>query len=168
MLLARGISIRHPVRRQVMILNVDGEQIGVDEERLADVLSWRLQGVDFQWWLNADVDISCRFSNQPYGCEVQTFYLDGLTVNQVSLLETALIGYLCENVEIQTLGLVIDRTGATAGICDWDEIIPDGRAGISCFPDVLVLPRERLSELKPQLAGRVIKTLPSGLVSVGE
>jgi hypothetical protein len=151
-----------------MILNIDGDQIEVDEKWLADMLSWRLPGVDFQWWIDGDVDIICRFSYQPCGCEVQTFYLDGLTSQQVSLLERTLVDYLRANIEIETLGLVVDRRGETVGICDWDEIVPDGRAGIPCFPDVLVLPEERFSEVASQAGGRVVKRLPGGLVSVGE
>jgi hypothetical protein len=166
--MARGLLLEHPSRRCALLLNTDGNQVEIESDQLAELLTWRLPAVDFQWWFTADVDVACQISNRPYGHETQTFYLDGLTLDQSELVESLLVDRIRHSGGVETLGLVVDRTGATAGSCDWDEILLGESGEIQDYPDLLVLPEMRFVDLGLAAAGRTIKHLEGGLVALGE
>ncbi|MFG2322904.1 hypothetical protein [Streptomyces sp. NPDC048568] len=154
-----GITIRNPSTGSATVINVDGDDVPVDIDALAGLLALRVPSVSVNWWISPNINVVSEFTHEPLGCEIQTFWLDGLDFTEIGVVEAA-ITHAMENVPTQTRALVGDIHGITdAG--DWDSFVLYEGSEIPGVVDSLILESE--------LAGRVISSsAPLRKESVGE
>ncbi|MFP8960854.1 hypothetical protein ACLIYP_09865 [Streptomyces nanhaiensis] len=140
-----GISIRHPNLGTGILLNADGDQVRMSVERIAELVGLAVACLNVEWWLTADVDVTCRFTYEPLGGECQTYYLDGLSADEVACVEEVILRQVSRQPEL-TDALIVDRSGASAEV-DWDEQVLGGPTELTVSPDLMILPHARIREI---------------------
>jgi hypothetical protein len=135
-----GVAIIHPETGVTTIVNVDGDDFAVDFERLAWVIGLRLPSVTVNWWISPDVNVVDTYSHEPLGCEVQTFWLDGLNTAEVQTLKSAVMSAISQ-VSTPTRALVCDVQGLTDAD-DWDSVALYAGTEIPGAVDSLLLGKE--------------------------
>ncbi|WP_159038900.1 hypothetical protein [Streptomyces sp. NRRL WC-3605] len=115
-----GVTIAHPDTGIVTVVNVDGDDVAVDFERLGWVIALRIPSVTVNWWISAETNVVSTYSHEPLGCEVQTFWLDGVDTSEVQTLMSAIMSTISQ-VPTPTRALVCDVQGLTDAD-DWDSV----------------------------------------------
>lgn len=135
---AVGVSLIHPVRKTAVLLDVDGNDVAVSAADIAELVDRRVgRAISLEWWFTADDDLTCTYLFVPGGREVQTYYLDGLSTNEVTLVCQLIRDLFWEDREISEW-LVLDITGRSADF-DWDEYLLYGVGTPPISPDLLVM-----------------------------
>jgi hypothetical protein len=116
-----GVTLTHPGIGAPTVINVDGDDVAVDLEMLKWVVELRIPSLTVNWWTSPDANVVGTYSHEPLGCEVQTFWLDGLNIAEMEILESAVMSAI-SRVPTPTRALVCDVQGATDAD-DWDSVI---------------------------------------------
>jgi len=121
-----------------------GEQMPVARQELIE--SARLVAsdeVNFQLWLNADIDVFTRIRRGKSGSAVLEFGLDGLTVAERERAIGAVARVLRDDLD-HCVGFIVDRRGVTEEE-DWDAVVWR-RAPLTCgWPDSLGVRSENVA-----------------------
>ncbi|MGW6241482.1 hypothetical protein ACWGBX_31670 [Streptomyces sp. NPDC055037] len=117
----RGVTLAHPGTGTATVINVDGDDAPVTFETLAWLIGLRLSSVTVNWWISADTNLVGNYSHEPLGCEIQTFWLDGLNLEDVEVVKSAVMSAI-DHVSTPTRALVCDVQGVTDSD-DWDSAI---------------------------------------------
>lgn len=121
-----GITVKNPATGVVAAVNVDGDDVPVTCDELEWLLGLRLSPVTMNWWLSSDTNLVAEYSYEPLGCEIQTFWLDGLSGKEVDAVTRAVLS------PTPTRALVFDFDEATEPD-DWDSLALYGGGGDSGF-----------------------------------
>ncbi|MGW5609458.1 hypothetical protein ACWEWI_25805 [Streptomyces sp. NPDC003753] len=135
-----GITLAHPGTGAATVINVDGDDIPIDFEALDLIIGLRLPSVSINWWISADTNVVSSYSQEPLGCEIQTFWVDGLTVEEARAFNSAVMATM-SRVPTPTRALVCDHQGITDAD-DWDSAILYGGVEIPGVVDPLLLSPE--------------------------
>ncbi|MFC8074297.1 hypothetical protein ACFUN8_01990 [Streptomyces sp. NPDC057307] len=154
-----GISLTHPSVGSAILLDVDGGQVAMPTDRVAELVGFAIGALNVEWWFSSDVDLTCHFTYEPFGWEKQTYYLDGLTSPEVRRVETALFKRVLANPS-DTAALIVDETGNTAEF-DWDEVIRGDSSSLDAAPQALILD----ASIVDRLHGHSEKTTQSDIGS---
>ncbi|MFI5704872.1 hypothetical protein ACIA78_33135 [Streptomyces xanthochromogenes] len=130
------MALVHPVRGQAVVLDIEGEQVLMRQEELDRLLGLRIASLTMEWWLTADTNVIDEYAYQPFGCEIQTLWLDGLHTDEARRVESAVIAATTQ-LPIPTHAVVIDRRG-TSDPDDWDSLMLYDQAQVPRFPDVVI------------------------------
>ncbi|MGW2818943.1 hypothetical protein [Streptomyces sp. NPDC001415] len=150
---AHGMALVHPVRGQATVIDIEGEDVPMSQEELGRLLSLRFSSVSMNWWLSADTNVIDRYTYEPFGCEIQTLWLDGLYTEEMQLVESAVIAATTQ-LPIPTHAVVIDRRG-TSDPDDWDSLMLHDGTKVPRFPDSVIAQEpitEKLMRAAPGLA----------------
>ncbi|MFD9410178.1 hypothetical protein ACFWBN_24645 [Streptomyces sp. NPDC059989] len=131
--------------RSAILLNVDGDQVALPPERVAELVGFAIGTLNVEWWFSDSVDLTCCFSYEPFGWEKQTYYLDGLTLQEVREVERALFEQMLAS-PADVIALIVDETGKTAEF-DWDSLIRGDSLRVDVMPEALVLDSSILSRV---------------------
>ncbi|MEV7480841.1 hypothetical protein [Streptomyces halstedii] len=116
-----GVTLTHPDSGVISVINVDGDDVGVEFETLEMIVGVRLPSVTTNWWVSSSSNVVGEFSHEPLGCEIQTFWLDGLTHAEVESFSVAVMAVMGAVAPL-TRALVCDYRGITDAD-DWDSPI---------------------------------------------
>ncbi|MFC9391433.1 hypothetical protein [Streptomyces venezuelae] len=131
-----GIHLAHPVTGEATAVDVEGEDVPIGREELALLLGRRIASITVNWWLSADTNVLDSFGYEPLGCEVQTLWLDGLTVDEAHRVESAVTA-ATTRLPTPTRAVIVDRQGVTDPE-DWDSpVLYDGDE-LPRFPDAVM------------------------------
>ncbi|MFJ6662177.1 RHS repeat domain-containing protein [Streptomyces sp. NPDC091377] len=108
-----GVRISHPVTGSATVINVDGDDIPINAEKLAWLIGLRTSTITTNWWISSDINVVCEYSYEPLGCQIQTFWLDGLTLEESEIIKSAVLAAVNE-VSTPTRALIFDDQGITA------------------------------------------------------
>ncbi|MFJ4689675.1 hypothetical protein [Streptomyces sp. NPDC088789] len=108
-----GVRISHPVTGSATVINVDGDDIPINIEKLAWLIGLRTSTITTNWWISSDTNVVCEYSYEPLGCEIQTFWLDGLSLEESEIIKSAVLAAVNE-VSTPTRALIFDDQGVTA------------------------------------------------------
>ncbi|MDT0457263.1 hypothetical protein RM550_16195 [Streptomyces sp. DSM 41527] len=122
------------------MINVDGDDVPVDFEVLDLLIGLRLPSISINWWISADVNVVDSYAYEPLGCEVQTFWVDGLRLEEAQAFNAAVMSTV-SRVSTPTRALVCDYRGATDAD-DWDSVVLHGGVEIPGNVDLLLLSEE--------------------------
>ncbi|WP_148283078.1 MULTISPECIES: hypothetical protein [Kitasatospora] len=159
-----GLSLEHPALKTGILLNVDGEQVKMSPSCISELVGLAIASLDVQFWLAADIDVTCQFRYEPLGGEIQTYDLDGLTADQKRRVEDAIVQMALKGSG-QTIGVIVDWSGRSAE-SDWDgfflyDRIPGGPA-----PDRLLMRTTELANSPGLSEGGTVKDLDSGISEI--
>ncbi|MFH8985466.1 hypothetical protein [Streptomyces varsoviensis] len=143
-----GIQLRHPALGPVMVIDVEGNDVPVGQDELDRLLALRIASVNVNWWFSSDTHLIDNYSYEPLGCEIQTFWLDHLSVEEVEKVEAAVTSAAAE-IPTLTRALIIDRRG----ICepdDWNSLVLYDGQRVPGAPDRLIV--------QSQIASRILQT----------
>ncbi|MEU4209248.1 hypothetical protein AB0F13_04435 [Streptomyces sp. NPDC026206] len=152
-----GIQLRHPALGAVMAIDVEGNNVPLEREELDRLLGLRISSITMNWWFSENVNVVDEYSYEPLGCEIQTFWLDGLTGEEAQRVETALTE-AATRFPTPTRALVIDRRGISDPD-DWDSIILYEGQMVPEFPDRVIV--------QGQVASRFLQASPELLREEG-
>ncbi|MEV7691686.1 hypothetical protein [Streptomyces bungoensis] len=156
--------MKHPGTRQASLINVDGENVHIEVDALKCVLGLRLPSVTINWWVSNEHNVVSEYTHEPLGCEIQTFWLDGLTPSESIAFASAVEATLAR-IDVPTRGLVVDYREATDAD-DWNSAILYGTEKVPGKVDLLLLgpePAARILASSPSLSG---STREDGLTSI--
>ncbi|WP_433552928.1 hypothetical protein ACQP08_05875 [Micromonospora zamorensis] len=132
-----GILLTHPTKGAAVMLDVDGNDIEMSPERVAENVGLRIgASMTVEWWLSPDIDLTCTYEFHPLGREVQTFYLDGLTTEEKGTV-SSVVGRLFSSNAESSIALVVDYRGLTVEF-DWDDFALRGLGNLRAIPDLLI------------------------------
>jgi hypothetical protein len=137
---AAGIALENPSLQTAVILDADGEQVTTTAAELASLIERRFAtNLTFEWWFSADEDLTCAYTFEPGKREVQTYYLDGLSLDQVATTSNLIQELFWEQLDAADW-LVVDTIGHSADF-DWDNYLQyaDGDPSKASAPDLLIL-----------------------------
>ncbi|MFB8235657.1 hypothetical protein ACFC58_03815 [Kitasatospora purpeofusca] len=132
-----GIHLVQPGFDTAVLLDVEGEQVRLPAERVAELVGLSLGDLTVQWWFTADSDLVCGIVYSGYGWEKHTYFLDALTVREADTVAEVLLGEVRARPE-ETTALVVDRTGRTAEF-DWDAVVGGASTAVPLVPEALLL-----------------------------
>ncbi|MCT9094008.1 hypothetical protein N4G70_34895 [Streptomyces sp. ASQP_92] len=136
-----------------MLLDIEGEQVLVGQEELGRLLDLRIASLTMQWWLSADTDVCDEYVYEPFGCEIQMLWLDGLYPEEVRLVESAVIAAATQR-SVPTRAVVVDRRGISDPD-DWDSFMLYDEVAVPRFPESVIAQEsitEKLMRAVPGLA----------------
>jgi hypothetical protein len=152
---AAGISLVHPVKGDAVLLDVDGNDVGVSPADIAQLVDRRVgRSLSMEWWFTADIDLTCTYSFVPGGREVQTYYLDGLSPAEVTSV-CDLIGSLFWGESSASEWLVVDAIGRLADF-DWEDFLLYDAGSPSMTPDLMIV-RTSTNAAQIELLPRAIR-----------
>ncbi|HWU05442.1 MAG TPA: hypothetical protein VN520_03400 [Streptomyces sp.] len=138
-----GIALTHPVMGAAMVLNVEGDAVPMRQEELSRILGLRIAPLTINWWFSADINVTDAYTYEPLGCEIQTFFLDGLHSEEMEHVESAVIAASVA-LDVPTRAVIVDRRGVSDPD-DWDSLtLYDGEPAPR-FPDS-VCAQEQIAE----------------------
>ncbi|MEU9194480.1 hypothetical protein [Streptomyces hundungensis] len=140
---AHGMALVHPVSGQATVLDIEGEQVPIGQAELGRLLNLRIASLSMEWWLSADINVTDAYAYEPFGCEIQTLWLDGLYTDEARRVESAVIAATTQ-LPVPTHAVVIDRRGISDPD-DWDSLMLYDGANVPRFPDV-VIAQESIAE----------------------
>ncbi|NGO12935.1 hypothetical protein G5C60_36400 [Streptomyces sp. HC44] len=149
---AHGIGLVHPVKGAAMVIDVEGGQVLMSQEELGRLLSLRFASITMDWWFSADTNVIDGYEYQPFGCEIQTLWLDGLTLEEADTVEAAVVA-AATGLPTPTRAVIVDRRGA-GDPDDWDSaVLYDGERLPVIRDRVLVRDplAEKLLRMSPEL-----------------
>ncbi|MEU8586880.1 hypothetical protein AB0C59_07700 [Streptomyces sp. NPDC048664] len=151
-----GVTLEHPTTKVATVVNVDGDDVPVDFDVLDQLVGLRLPSISINWWITADVNVVDSYACEPLGCEVQTFWVDGLRLEQIKAFSSAVMSTV-SRVSTPTRALVCDYRGITDAD-DWDSVVLYGGVEIPGYVDLLLLgeePSQRILSNSTRLRGAV-------------
>lgn len=152
-----GFTLAHPRTGVATVVNVDGDDVPVGFEVLNLLIGLRAASISINWWKSADINVVGSYTHEPLGCEIQTFWVDGLTTEEARAFNSAVVSTM-SRVATPTRALVSDYRGITdAG--DWDSAILYGGVEIPGVVDSLLLgpePSRRILSNSTQLRGAAV------------
>jgi hypothetical protein len=160
----RSIAIEHPAFHVGIVLDMDGNDVQLSVADIARTVSGGVGPVNVEWWLSSDVDLTCCYSWPTVDCEVQTYYLDGLSSAQIDVAKSVLTD-CAESPEFGTLGYILDSRGRSADF-DWDGFVLDGDGRLVSLPDVMVFREEIFLEAHGIPDSFVVSAIGEGLMRV--
>ncbi|MFI6009583.1 hypothetical protein ACIBAG_12260 [Streptomyces sp. NPDC051243] len=140
---AHGIGLVHPVKDAAEVINIEGDDVLIHPEELGRLLGLRFASIAMNWWFSADTNVIDEYDYQPFGCEIQTLWLDGLTSEQADVVEAAVVA-AATGLPVPTRAVIVDRRGA-ADPEDWDSVVLYDGEKPPVMPD-RVLVRDPLAE----------------------
>jgi hypothetical protein len=143
-----GITFAHPETGAATVINVDGEDAPVSFEALAWLIGLRIPSVTVNWWISSDANLVSEYSHEPLGCEIQTFWLDGLNFEELEVVRSAVVTAIGQ-VSAPTRALVYDIQGVTDAD-DWDSVILYEGTELPGVVDSLLM--------GPKVADRILST----------
>ncbi|MEE1827874.1 hypothetical protein [Streptomyces sp. BE20] len=157
-----GVTLVHPGLGTAVLLDVEGDQVRLPADRVAELVGFALGPLTVEWWFDADTNVICSFAHEPFGWEKQTYHLDGLTPQEARTVEEVLLGEVRDHPG-ETVALVVDRTGRTVEF-DWDAVVRGDTAVLGAMPEALVLDPAAAGALHGLPSGAVRRELDPGLV----
>ncbi|QMU70626.1 hypothetical protein [Streptacidiphilus sp. P02-A3a] len=157
-----AIEIEHPVLRKAVLLNIDGDQVLVDPDEAVRLACMHLGSLNLEWWLSADVDLTCEFSAVPLECEIQTYYFSGLTNVQRAAVGRMLLEYV-DKCAAETVGYILDEDGRSEEF-DWNGLVLYGRGSDFSFPNTVVMPKESWAHLGGMLESASVREVGDKLL----
>ncbi|MFF7314166.1 hypothetical protein [Streptomyces sp. NPDC008137] len=140
---AHGIELVHPAKGAAVVIDIEGEHVLMRPEELGRLLDLRFASITMDWWFSADTNVIDEYAYQPFGCEIQTLWLDGLTLEEADTVEAAVVAAVT-GLPTPTRAAIVDRRGK-GDPDDWDSAVLSGGERLPTFPD-RVLAREPLTE----------------------
>jgi hypothetical protein len=137
---AAGIALNNPSTRTAVLLDADGDQVTTTAAELASLIDRRFATtLTFEWWFSADEDLTCAYTFEPGKREVQTFYLDGLSLAEMATTSNLIQELFGERPDVADW-LIIDTIGHSADF-DWDNYLQygDGDPSKAAPPDLIIL-----------------------------
>lgn len=137
---AAGIELNHPSMRTAVLLDADGDQVTTTAPELASLIDRRFATtLTFEWWFSANEDLTCAYTFEPGKREVQTYYLDGLSLDQMATTANLIQELFWERPEVADW-LIVDTVGHSADF-DWDNYLQygDGDPSKAAAPDLIIL-----------------------------
>lgn len=119
-----------------MVLDIEGNHIPVEQDWLDRFLGLRVSSINVNWWFSANVNMVDEYTYEPFGCEIQTIWLDGLTPEEMETVETALTEGT-STLPTSTRALIVDRRGISDPE-DWDALVLHEGERVPVFPDRVV------------------------------
>jgi hypothetical protein len=160
----RSIVIEHPAFHTGIVLDVDGNDVRSSVAEIARTVSRGVGPINVEWWLSSDVDLTCCYNWPAVDCEVQTYYLDGLSKAQVDTVKSVLTD-CSESPEFDTLGYILDTRGRSADF-NWDGFFLDGGRQLVALPDVMAFGEEILQGVNGIPDSFTVSTISDDLVRV--
>lgn len=139
-----GFSLEHPTLKTGILLNVDGDQHRLPTEKIGPLVTAALAHLNVEWWRDADTDLTCSFSYEPLGVEIQNYSLDGLTRDEARDAAEAILAEVRRN-PAETTALIIDYDGRTADLDPDTFVLYEGR--LRDLPDVIVAKQDLLDQV---------------------
>ncbi|MGA5899937.1 hypothetical protein [Streptomyces venetus] len=134
---AHGIGLVHPVSGAAVVLDVEGEHVLMPPDELGRLLGLRVASLTMDWWISQDVDVVDTYTYEPWGCEIQTLWVDGLTSEQADSVEAAVLA-AARGLPTPTRAVIVDRRGRSDPD-DWDAaVLHDGEVLPAVADRVLV------------------------------
>ncbi|GAA2593429.1 hypothetical protein GCM10010304_43800 [Streptomyces roseoviolaceus] len=118
---AHGMRLVHPVRGAAVVLDIEGEQVLMRPQELGRLLGLRIASITMEWWFSADINVIDAYAYEPLGCETQTLWLDGLTLQQADAVEAAVVA-AATGLPTPTRAVIVDRRGY-GDHDDWDSAV---------------------------------------------
>ncbi|MGR4855001.1 hypothetical protein [Streptomyces sp. LARHCF252] len=118
---AHGMRLVHPVRGAAVVLDIEGEQVLMRPQELGRLLGLRIASITMEWWFSADINVIDAYAYEPLGCETQTLWLDGLTLQQADAVEAAVVA-AATGLPTPTRAVIVDRRGY-GDPDDWDSAV---------------------------------------------
>ncbi|MET9819123.1 hypothetical protein ABZZ16_19435 [Streptomyces sp. NPDC006386] len=135
-----------------MVLDVEGEQVLMRPQELGRLLGLRIASITMEWWFSADINVIDAYAYEPLGCEIQTLWLDGLTLQQADAVEAAVVA-AATGLPTPTRAVIVDRRGY-GDPDDWDSaVLYDGERLPAIADRVLMRDplKEKLLRSSPEL-----------------
>ncbi|MFC4329514.1 hypothetical protein ACFPC0_17265 [Streptomyces andamanensis] len=132
-----GVTIANPATGAASVINVDGDDVPVELDLLSWAIGVRASSINVNWWLSPDVNVVGEYSHEPLGCEIQTFWLDGLNFDEMEVMKSAVMSTAVQ-VSTPTRALICDTHGITDAD-DWNSAILYGSAELPGIVDSLLL-----------------------------
>ncbi|MFE2988651.1 hypothetical protein [Streptomyces sp. NPDC059262] len=159
-----GVTVKNPGTGVVAAVNVDGDDVPVTCDELEWLLSLRLSPVTMNWWMSSDSNLAAEYSYESLGCEIQTFWLDGLSREEVDTVTRA-VENTASLSPTSTRALVFDFEEATEPD-DWDSLALYGEKAIPALVDSLLLGSDLANSLILNSTGISGEEMESGLVRI--
>jgi hypothetical protein len=164
---AAGITLNNPSTRTAVLLDADGDQVSTTAAELASLIDRRFaRTLTFEWWFSADEDLTCSYTFEHGKREVQTFYLDGLSLEQVATTSNLMQELFRERSDVGDW-LIIDTIGYSADF-DWDNYLQygDGDPSKAAPPDLIILSETTLKARTGLPRSSAPKASDSGFVEI--
>ncbi|MCH0541181.1 hypothetical protein I3F58_16730 [Streptomyces sp. MUM 203J] len=157
-----GIVLEHPVAGAALVLNVEGDDVPMEQEELRRLLGLRLASITMNWWFSADTNVIGSFTHEPFGCEVQTLWLDGLSPEEAGTVEAAVTA-AAAGLPTPSRAVIVDRRGIHDPE-DWDSIVLHEGDGFPGVPDCVIAGEAVTRKLLAAEPGLGEEDLGGGLV----
>ncbi|MER6049071.1 hypothetical protein ABT168_16725 [Streptomyces sp. NPDC001793] len=128
-----GIALSHPARGAAVVLDVEGEGVPMRQEELGRLLGHRIASITMNWWFSANINVIDEFAYEPLGCEIQTFWLQGLAPDEMRHVESAVVA-AATRLPVPTRAVIVDRRGVSDPE-DWDSMVLYDGDRAPRFPD---------------------------------
>ncbi|MFK0121321.1 hypothetical protein [Streptomyces sp. NPDC090994] len=158
------MTIANPATGLMSIVNVDGESVPVESRTIPRLIGLRIPSITVNWWLSSDVDVVGTHTHEPMGCEIQTFWLDGLDFEEVETIRMAVISAI-RRVSTPTRALVFDKQGITDAN-DWDSVLLYGGTQLPGVVESLLLGPEVSSKVLQASGSLTGEYIEGGLMRV--
>jgi hypothetical protein len=113
---AAGIALNNPAMGTAVLLDADGEQVTTTAAELASLIDRRFATtLTFEWWFSADEDLTSAYAFEPGKREVQTYYLDGLSLDQMATTSHLIQELFWERPDVADW-LIVDTIGHSTSI----------------------------------------------------
>ncbi|MFD3613274.1 hypothetical protein ACFWXA_35515 [Streptomyces atroolivaceus] len=145
-----GIALAHPVMGAATVLNIEGDAVLMRQEELSRLLGLRIAPLTINWWFSADINVTDAYAYEPLGCEIQTFFLDGLHPEEMEHVESAVIATSVA-LDVPTRAVIVDRRGVSDPD-DWDSLTMYDGEPAPRFPDSVCA--------QEQIADKILQTSP--------
>ncbi|GAA2349058.1 hypothetical protein OKJ48_22620 [Streptomyces kunmingensis] len=150
-----GVTLNHADANSASLVNVDGDDVSIEIDALRQVLELRVPSVSVNWWLTSGTNVVGEYAHEPLGCEIQTFWMDGVSLPEAKTFASAVTA-AASAVATPTRALICDYQGITDAD-DWNSVALYGQDRIPGLVDSLLLDGEiacRVLEKAPMLRGQ--------------
>ena len=130
---AHGIGLVHPAKGAAVVINIEGDDVLMRPEELGRLLGLRFADITMDWWFSADIDVVDTYTYEPFGCEIQMLWVDGLTSEQADTVEAAVIA-AAAGLSVPTRAVIVDRRGV-GDPEDWDAAVLYDGEGLPVIVD---------------------------------
>ncbi|GAA2275162.1 hypothetical protein GCM10010234_08390 [Streptomyces hawaiiensis] len=154
---AHGIGLVHPVKGAAVVIDVEGNDVLMRPEQLGRLLGQRFASITMDWWFTPNVDVVDTYTYEPFGCEIQMLWVDGLSPEQIDTVEAAIVA-ATTGLPTPTRAVIVDRRGAVDPD-DWDSaVLYEGKRLPVVRDRVLVREplRDKLLRASPELKSEEI------------
>jgi hypothetical protein len=133
-----GLALENGDTHRITRLDLSGDQVPTDRQALIAELAVAAD-VSFQLWLaGTSSDVYCRFRRPSDSTMVQTYGLDGLTVEERRQVRMVVWDALGRSLAA-TEALIVDILDRTDELVDWDAAVSERRIPTVARPDLVVM-----------------------------